>query len=104
KGDGRLSGQACWHSKDVVQIHGDGIVHLLTHRKSCGGRCRSENDVDLLEGLSEVPRDEGAHLPRLVVVGIIVASGENIGADEDAPFHLVPETGPPSYFLHLVQI
>ena len=53
-----------------------------------------ENDVDLLEGLSEVPRDEGAHLPRLVVVGIIVASGENIGADEDAPFHLVPETGP----------
>ena len=41
----------------------------------------------------EVARDQGAHLLRLAVVGVVVAAGQRVGAEDDAALHLVAEAG-----------
>ena len=46
----------------------------------------------MLEGAGEVLGDQPPDALRLKVVGVVIAVREDVGADQDAPFHFVAET------------
>ena len=56
-------------------------------------RRRRQHHVDRLPRLVEVALDERAHLLRLEIIGVVVAGGEHVGADENAAAHLLAEAG-----------
>ena len=50
----------------------------------------------------EVAADQGAHLLGLAVVGVVVAAGQRVGAEDDPPLHLGAEAGLPGRGHHLL--
>ena len=56
-----------------------------------GRRGGGEQHINALESRIEVAADQGAHLLGLLVVGIDVARREGIGANQNAPLHLIAE-------------
>ena len=57
-----------------------------------GRRGRGDQHVDLAEGRVEVPDDQRADLLGLAVVGVVVAAGQRVRAQDDAPLDLGAET------------
>src|SRR3546814_9395468 len=52
---------------------------------------RGEQHVTALVGGREVVRHQPSDLQRLAVVGVVVAGGEGVGAEQDATLHHVTE-------------
>ena len=67
------------------------IAGLLAEAERGRRRRRRQHHVDRSPRLVEVALDQRAHLLRLEVVGVVVAGGEHVGADQDAPAHLLAE-------------
>ena len=78
---------------DVVEVHRQRVVELLADPERRGRRRRRDQHVGLLERGREVALDQGPHLLRLPVVGVVVAAGERVGAEDDPPLHLLAEAG-----------
>ena len=57
------------------------------------GAVGRDQHVGLLERGGEVARDQRADLLRLAVVGVVVAAGQRVGAEDDAALDLVAEAG-----------
>ena len=57
------------------------------------GAVGDDQHVGLLERRLEVAADQRAHLLRLAVVGVVVAAGQGVGAEDDPALHLVAEAG-----------
>src|SRR5919205_105232 len=100
-GDAREVGHA---GVDVREVHRERVVRLLAEAE--GGRRRRgrEHGVAGVEGPEEVALDERAHLLRLEVVGVVVAGGEDVGAEHDAPLDLRPEALLARAAVHLAQV
>ena len=87
----------------ALPARSDGIVHRSARyiaigssarspmRERRGRRGRRDQHVDLAEGRVEVPDDQRADLLRLAVVGVVVAAGQRVGAEDDAPLDLGAE-------------
>ena len=88
----RHAGQACQvdcQGVNIFQVHGHRVIGLGAQgegRPRCGG---SGDDVDLLETVHEILLDQAAHLLGLLVIGIVVARRQGIGADQDAALDLI---------------
>src|ERR1700733_7314493 len=81
------------HREDVVEVHFNGVVRdLLADPKGGGGGGGGQNRVDAVgENALEVALDEGADFLRPYIIGVVIAGGEDIGADHEAPSHFRPE-------------
>jgi len=92
-GDGhaRQAGEVGGNRVDVVQVHGHRVVGLGAEWEGGGRAGGAQDDVHLLEGAAEVVADEVADLLGLEVVGVVVAGGEDVGSDHDAPLDLGAE-------------
>ena len=53
------------------------------------------NDIHLLKCSEKVAREQGAHLLRFLVVGVIIAGAQSIGAQQDAPLDFGSEADVP---------
>ena len=83
----------------------DGIVHMSLRYMPAGrrswrrtGRRRSARSATAAGRTARRPRskssaDQRADLQRLAVVGVVVAGRQGVGAEHDAPLHLVAEAG-----------
>ena len=87
------AGQVGGDGREVVEVHRDRVVDLLAQLERGGRRGRRDQHVGLLEGGREVARDQRAHLLGLAVVGVVVAAGQGVGAEDDPALHLVAEPG-----------
>ena len=67
------------------------VAGLLAEAERGRRRRRRQHHVDRFPRLVEVVLDERAHLLRLEIVGVVVAGREHVGADQDAPAHLLAE-------------
>ena len=76
---------------DVRQVHRQRVVGLLADLERRRRRRRAHHHVALRERLVEVVLDQPADLQRLEVVGVLVAAREHVGAEHDAPLHLLAE-------------
>ncbi len=85
------AGQAGGQGEDVLQVHGQGVVHVLAQAEGGGGGGGGGDEIHLLEGALEVLLDQGADLLGLVVVGVVVAGGQGVGAEHDAALDLGAE-------------
>src|SRR5262249_13066011 len=101
--DPRYPGQIGSDRIDVRQIHGQRVIGFLAEPESRRGRRGSNDGVDLGESLGEVPGDEGPHLLRLAIVGVIIAGAQRVGAEHDAAFYLGTEALIASVAVHLAQ-
>ena len=88
-----VAGQVDRDRGHVVEVHRERVVELVPELEGRRRAGRRHEDVDPVEGGGEVTRDEGADLLRLAVVGVVVAGGQRVGAEDDAALHLVAEAG-----------
>jgi hypothetical protein len=79
--------------REVVEVHGQRVVHLVPDRERGGGRRGRDQHVRLLERRGEVAGDQRADLLRLPVVGVVVARRERVRAEDDPPLDLGAEPG-----------
>ena len=97
-----VAGQVQRQRAQVEQVHRQRVVDLLPQRERGRRRRGRYQHVHGLIRRVEVARDQRAHLLRLVVVGVVVAGRQRIGANHDAPLDFRPETGRPGQRHHLL--
>src|SRR5690606_35785647 len=73
--DRRVPGDVRGDGVEVVQVHRVGVVELFAQPEGGAGGRGTEDHVVVGQGRLELPADEGAHLLRLQVVGVVVAGG-----------------------------
>ena len=88
KSQPRHARQVGRQGKHILQVHGQRVIAMLADAKGGAGSHRRGDHVHLLEGALEIGLDQGAHLLRLAVIGIVIAGGEGVGAQHDAPLDL----------------
>ena len=99
-----MPGERHRHGAVVVEVHRQRVAGLLAEREGDARRGRRDDQVDLLEGLGEVLGDLRAHALGVAVVGVVVAGGERVGAEHDAPLDLRPEAVVAGAGVHLEQV
>ena len=72
-GNSRQARQVDGDGQDIRKIHLEGILHLLTDHEGRCRRGRGQKRIELLKDSVEIPCDEGSHLLRLPVIGIIIS-------------------------------
>lgn len=90
-GDAGDAGEVGGEGEDVGEVFVEGIAGEGSEAAGGGGGDGGEDGVDGLEGGFEVAPDEGADFLGTAVVGIVVAGGEDVGAEDDAAFDLRAE-------------
>ena len=56
--------------------------------------------MPLREAVLEIALDQRPHLLRAQVIGVVIAGGKHVGADHDAPAHLLAEAGGARVLVH----
>ena len=79
--------QVCRRIEDILEIHGNRIA-LLPYLKRGSGRGRRGDERDGGERFLQIFRYDAAKRGRLAVIGIVVAGGEDVRAEYDAPARL----------------
>ncbi len=97
-----MSGQVQRQRAQVEQIHRQRVVDLLPQRECRRRGRRRHQHVHRLVRVVEVARDQGAHLLRLVVIRVVVAGRQRVGANHDAPLDFWPESGCPGQRHHFL--
>ena len=85
-GDSAVSDEVGGDGEDVGEELGEWVFAGEAHFGGCFWGDGGEDGVDFLEGLFEVLAEEGADFLRAEVVGVVVAGGEDVGAEDDATF------------------
>jgi hypothetical protein len=80
--------------EQVGEVHGERVLRFLADREGDGGTRRAEQQVVVLERSGVLLRDHRAHLLGLSVERVVIAGGEGVRADEDAPARLWAEALP----------
>ena len=92
EGQPRYARQVGRQGKHVFQVHGQWVVAVLAQAEGGRGGDRGSNHVDGLESpVSKSASDQRAHLLRLPVISIVIAGGQGISAQHDAPLDLRTE-------------
>jgi hypothetical protein len=78
----------------VGQVHLQRVIWTFSPMRKAVVGVSGSDHVHLGRRASKSCLDEGAHLLGLEVVGVVIAGGEGIGAQHDAPFDLRPEALP----------
>src|SRR3546814_9734415 len=78
------------------------LFRSLADREGGVRRGRRQDGVDLGESLLEVAGDQGADALRLQIIGVVIAGGEDVGADQDAALHLRAEALGARVLVHLL--
>src|SRR5262249_52489581 len=94
------------HREHVVEIHLDGIGGALLADAE-GGRWRrgGEDRINALgKDFFEIALDQRAYLLCAQVIGVVIAGGKHVGADHDAPAHLLAETTRARALVHVVDV
>ena len=102
--DPRVAGQVGRDRVRVAQVHRVGVLGLGSERERNRGRGGRDEHVGVLVGAGEVVGDQPAHLQRLAVVGLVVAGGQRVRAEHDAPLDLVAEARRPRGHVHRVGV
>src|SRR6476659_9245964 len=89
--DRRNAGERHRHREVVVQVHRQRVAGLLPQPEGDRRRCRCDHEVEGVEGGGEVLGDLRAHSLGTAVVGVVVARGEGVAAEHDAPLYLGAE-------------
>src|SRR3546814_9120460 len=63
------------------------LFRSLADREGGVRRGRRQDGVDLGESLLEVAGDQGADALRLQIIGVVIAGGEDVGADQRSEEH-----------------
>src|ERR1019366_991283 len=69
----RYARQTSGNGKNVREVHGQGVVHLLSQLESRERRDRRHKGIHLLKCVGKIARDQRAHFLRFQVVRIIVS-------------------------------
>src|SRR5829696_6793621 len=85
------AGEVHGDGAEVLIVHGERVVDLLADPKRHRRRGRADEHLVARKGLPEILYYLRAHLLGLGVVSVVVAAGESIGTEHDAPLRLVPE-------------
>jgi hypothetical protein len=85
------AGERHGHREVVVEVHGERVAGLRTELEGDARRGRRDDEVDLLERRAEVLGDLRADLLRAPVVRVVVAAGQRVGPEHDAPLDLGAE-------------
>jgi len=101
---GGQAGQVDRHGIDIREIHADWIIHPFIQFKRRAGRCRPNDDIDLVEGIPEIITYQMPDLLCLEIIGIIVAGREYIGSDHDPAFHFPAKTFATGTAKEIIQI
>ena len=96
------AGQVGRDGGDVLEVHRQRVVELLPQPERRRRRRRRHEHVDLGEGRVEVARHQRPDLLRRAVVGVVVAAGQRVGAEDDAALDLVAEAGVAARGHHLL--
>ena len=96
-----VPGQVQRQRAQIEQVHGQRIVDLLPEPEGRRGGGRRDQDVDALVGPVEIGGDQRAHFLRLVVVRVVVAGRQRVGADHDAALDFRAESGSAGQRHHL---
>jgi hypothetical protein len=78
-------------SKDVREIHTQGIVCTLTQFECRCRRGGADNRIDLLEGSREILPDQGSNFLGPQIISVVIARTQNVGAKDNAPLDLRTE-------------
>ena len=89
------AGEVGRDGRDVVEVHRHRVVELVAEPERGRRRGRADEHVCGLEGAGEVVGDEAADLLGRAVVGVVVAAGQGVGAEDDPALDLVAEAGVP---------
>src|SRR5579871_3701701 len=87
----------------VGEVHRQRVRHLLAELEGGDRRGRGDQRVHLLEGLGEVPANQGPDLLGLGVVRVVVAGGERVRPEHDSPLHLRAEALGPGLLVELAE-
>src|ERR687890_408732 len=96
------AGEVHGDGAEVLIVHGERVVDLLADPKRHRRRGRGDEHLVARKGFPEVLYYLRAHLLGLGVVSVVVAAGESIGTEHDAPLRLVPEAHFARPTVHLV--
>jgi hypothetical protein len=100
----RQPGQVGADGEDVHQVHLQGVGCHFAHLEGRGRAHRPGQQVALGKRGLEIPADEAADLGGFAVVGVVVAGGEHVGAQDDAALDLVAEALGAALLVHVQQV
>ena len=103
-GDAGDAGEVGGDGEDVGEIFLERIGTGGTDFAGGAGDDGGEDGVDFLEGVLEVAADEGADFLGAAVVGVVVAGGEHVGAEDDAAFHFGAEAFLAGFFVEIEDV
>src|SRR6266446_3150346 len=91
------------HREHVVEVHLDRIgAALLADAEGGRWRRRREDCIHAFgKDLLEVALDQRAYLLCAQVIGVVIAGRKHVGADHDAPAHLLAETARARVLVHV---
>lgn len=96
--------QIAGDGEDVAEVHLEGVLSLLPDLEGGGGGGGRDDGIDALEGVEEVLSDQGSHLLRAEVIGVVVTAAEHVGAEDDAAFDFGAEPRAAGEFVHFGRI
>src|SRR5215475_15038400 len=101
-GDGKAghSGKGTCNGVDVGEVHLERVVRLFAQFEGRDGRRRRDDAVNFCEGLAEVLGDERAYFLAFQIIGVVIASGKDVSAEDDAAFHLWTEPRATRFAVH----
>ena len=82
--DRRNPGEVRRDREDIAEVHLVRVGDRADRERGRGGRRREQRVHAGRPHVGEIARDERAHLLRLAVVGVVVAGGEHVRAEQDA--------------------
>src|ERR1700751_5353040 len=102
-GDSRDARQGTGNRVDVGQIHLQRVSRPFAEAKRRRRRSRRDNGIHLLKRIRKIASDQRANFLRAEIVGVVVASGQNVSAEHDSAFHFGTEPALASFLVHLAQ-
>src|SRR6266446_5125676 len=102
----RYSRKTCEITRDrenVRQIHRERVGGLFTDLERDGRAGWGQNDIDALESLLEVLKNESPDFECLEIVRIVIAGAQRVGSQENAPLDFFAEARHAGLSIHFAQ-
>jgi len=97
------TGKAGGHGEDIVQIHGHRIGDFLADREGRRWGCWGQQQINLFKGIDKVILNQAAGFLCLQVIGIIIACGQHISADQNTAGDFITKSSRPGFGIHIIK-
>src|SRR5262249_32806215 len=77
-------GEVAGDRKNIRKVHLERVTGFFTGLKGSGRRGGSDDGINLLKGVDEIVSNERSDFLGAQVVGVVVATAKNVGAENDA--------------------